>query len=321
MILDYLTEPIENYVKNPSIKPMPVTRQLINTNFELHVTWVDLDASFYSKLLEFLDFNSVFPFVVKVKICLQSNIDKFATISLSPARNSIVKHDKTIDDSVVTNDASDDQIKLKDCFVRLPILQFDENGEVIQNDGTSNKRKHSSLLADKKYPLKRSPRQSDDPNELFMCSTSSTPFMKAPFNVTFKQIENDVRGTFAKKHVKTIKRLTNRLTTTPRTSNDRKTGSHFHPRIRLLKLPDNINSPKKLKKKKIVKVKGATTKRPKAKAQSIANESELFEVPPEVPKPIRNKAKKDTQLAETTKKKSEDKSPPQIDDIVKVEET
>lgn len=318
-ILDYLSEPIEDYVKNPSKKLAAATRQLINTNFELHVTWTELDASFYSKLLDFLDFDVVFPFVVKVKICLQSNIDKFATLKSPVCNRSVVQHHKTIDDSVdaITNVEHDESIKIKECFVRLPQLRFDENGKVIQGL-ISHKRKRSSLEASKKYPLKFSPRRSDDPNELFMCSSSSTPFVKN-VGVAMKQIEQDVRGIFAPKHKKTVKRLTNRLTTTPRSSNDRKTGS-FNPRIRLLKLPDDLNSSKKLKKKKNgtikkIKLKSGTSlkKRPKVKAQSIANESELFEVPVQQ----KTKAKKDTSTDEPISKR---KSSPKIENDAKVEE-
>lgn len=322
MILDYLSEPIENYIKDPSKKLMAVTRQLINTNFELHVTWCELDASFYSKLLDFLDFDVVFPFVVKVKICLQSNIDKFATLKSSAvcnriSANSFVEYHKTIDDSIeaITNGEHNESIKIKECFVRLPQLRFDENGRVIEGVASSQKRKRNSLMAAKKYPLKHVPRHIDehidDPNELFMCSSSSTPFVKN-VGVATKQIEQDVRGTFAAKHKKAVKRLTNRLTTTPRSSNDRKTGS-FNPRIRLLKLPDNMNNSKKMKKKKIAKLKSAAGKRLKVKAQSIANETELFEVPVQ-PKP---KIKKDPP---TDEQSNTVKSSPAIADAVKVEE-
>lgn len=319
VILDYLSEPIEDYVKDPSRKLTAATRQINNTNFEVQVTWAELDASFYSRLLDFLDFGAVFPFVVKVKICLQSNIDKFPT--QSPVCNgSVVRHHQTIEHSVdvVENGEHDESIKIKECFVRLPQLRFDENGKVIEGLSVSNKRKRESSIAE----LRHEPHRIDDPIEMFIGSISSTPFVSNGGG-TMKQIKKDVRDTFGVKHKKTVKHLTNRLTITPRTSSDRKNGS-FNPRIRLLKMPDDVNSSKKTKKTKKInkdKLKSSAAKRPKLKPQSIANESELFEVPTQPKK----KAKKDITTAseKTSKKKS---SPPPVvkveeADIIEVKET
>lgn len=128
-----------------------------------------------------------------------------------------------------------------------------------------------------------------------MCTSSSTPLVRN-FGVALKQIQNEVRGAFRRGSTeKEVKRLTNRLTNTPRSSNDRKSGSQFNPRIRLLKLPDRLNKSKKSKQKntgkKTGKTKSSTIKKPKPKAKSVANESELFEDPIEIQKPKKTATK------------------------------
>lgn len=317
-ILDDLSDSVDKYVENPFRQPTDSVRQIANTNFELRIQWEDMDASFYSKLLSSIDFDLVFPFVIKVKVGLQSNVDEFVPVSTvkTPVRKKTAERKKTADKSpqrlsvpLTNGDSSNHSIKLKECCVRLPIMQFDENGELIQshNENKGNKRKHSSLVSDEMQSMKLTPKIRNGPNELFMCSSSSTPFVRN-FGVALKQIENEVRGTFGnseKAGQKVVKRLTNRLTTTPRTSNDRKSGLQFNPRIRLLKMPENVNRPsKKLKQKNIakkqikVKAKSRTTKRLKVKARSVANETELFEVPADKPT---NKVKKPTTKAHKQK--------------------
>lgn len=330
-ILDDLSDSVDSYVKNPFRQPTESIRQIANTNFQLHIQWMDMEASFYSKLLSSIDFDLVFPFVIKVNVSLRSNVDEFVPVATakSPVRKKTAERKKTADKSPqvlgvpLANGYSSDSIKLKECCVRLPIMHFDENGELIQNhDGNKrNKRKHSSIVSDEMQPMKLTPKIRDGSNDLFMCSSSSTPFVRN-FGVALKQIENEVRGTFdnvgGKAGHKVAKRLTNRLTTTPRTSNDRKSGSHFNPRIRLLKMPENVNRPsKKLKQKNTGKkqtkgkAKATTIKRLKPKAQSVANETELFENPDDKPT---------AKVKKTTTKAHEKKSSSTVQNIVKVEE-
>lgn len=328
-ILNDLSELVQHYVVNPFRKPNDVVRQIDGTNFELHVKWQDMDALLYSKLLSSLDFDLVFPFVMKIKVLLCSNVDKF----IPNARDSIVSVPDTSPTSLskkpakkkaakkMTNDTNSHSpdvsqltnghgigptIKLKECCVRLPMLQFDENGEVIQNQFVRNKRKHSSIAADEAQPVENSPNKimRNNPNDLFVFPSSSTPLEWRSYSVALKQIENDVRETFDIPDSK----AGNRLTTTPRISNDRKS-SQFNPRIRLLKLPENVNRLKKSKKqkekdaeKKAAKAKlkaNKTTKKPKPKAQSVANESELFEKPVEQQKVKKSKTKSDPKKSPT----------------------
>lgn len=331
-ILDYLNDPVENYVKNPFRKPIEMVRQIDNSNLELHIQWMDMDA-LYSKLLSSVDFDLVFPFVIKVKVALRSNVNDF--VSNSPAilekssdRKKTSERKETVDKApqmpilpltATANGDSGKTIKLRECCVRLPILEFDGNGKVIQNQNIRNKRKHHSLATDDIQPVKLTPKIHNETNDLFMGSSSSTPFARN-FGVALKQIEDEVRGTFGIPNQKTAKHLTNRLTTTtPRTSNDRKSGSlSFNPRIRLLKLPENVNRPSISKKSKQKntgkrqgksKVKSTTIKRPKPRAQSIANETEYFEKPLETQKSKKARTKLDQK-----------KSPPVIPDIIKLEE-
>lgn len=327
-ILDDLTEPVKGYVENPCRQPSETVKQIDNTNLELHIQWTNMDASVYSKLLS-IDFDLVFPFVIKVRVGLRSNLDKFIPSSptKTPIRKKISQRKKTIEKSPqksigsLANDDSGKSIQLKECCVRIPLLEFDENGEVIQNHIMRYKRKHSSILTDEIQPVKNTPKPNDQSNDLFMCTSSSTPLVRN-FGVALKQIQNEVRGAFRRGSTeKQVKRLTNRLTTTPRTSNDRKSGSQFNPRIRLLKLPENVsrlNKSKKLKQKntgkKTGKTKSTTIKKPKPKAKSVANESELFENPIEI-----QKTKKTTTKANGKKSASPAPAPvPQT--IVKVEE-
>lgn len=317
IILDDLSETIENYVENYTEQPVSSVRHTTDTNFELHIEWIQLDVLFYSKLLESLDFDVVLPFVMKVNVSLRSNIGKFTRASpiKSPAHDSTVQRKKSTRKTPTLVNNELETIKLKECCVRLPVLEFDENGEVIQRELMRKKRKHSLLQSAESHSKKDTPRGSEElMGASFMCSTTSTPFVRN-IGDALKQIENDVRNTFVQPlNQKVIKRLTNRLTTTPRTSNDRKTGSQFNPRIRLLKLPEKLNTSKKSKPKstgkKTLKSKvKSTTKRPKVKPQSIANESELFEVQ-SAPK---TRAKKPSG-------KTTDKQPsPRIEDVVKVE--
>ncbi|XP_055317326.1 uncharacterized protein LOC129576367 [Sitodiplosis mosellana] len=325
-ILGDLSAPVGKYVENPFRQPTDAVRQIDGTNFELHIHWEDMDASLYSKLLSSLDFDLVFPFVIKVRVVLRSNVDKFMipdTPAKSPVRKKTAERKKTTDTSAhslnvskLTNgNDSGQSIKLRECCVRLPLLQFDENGDLIQNHMVRNKRKHSSIAANEVQPTKITPSKiHSDQNDLFMCSSSSTPLARN-HSVALKEIENEVRETFAIPDPKVAKRVTNRLTTTPRSSNDRKS-SQFNPRIRLLKPPDDVNrlnKSKKLKQKNTgkktgkSKTKDKTTKKPKPKAQSVANESEWFEKPAENQKVKKVKPKKKS-------------SPPAAPEIIKLEE-
>lgn len=314
-ILNELSELVGDYVKNPFRQPTETVRQIDNTNFELHIQWMDLDALVYSKLLPSVDFNLVFPFVIKVKVAVRSNVDEF--IPDSSVRKTTPKQKTTADKSSLrsivskTKDDSGNSIKLRECCVRLPLLRFDENGEVIQNDVIRNKRKHSSIVADESRLVKITPKIRNESNELFMLSSSSTPFARNGFDAALKTIGNEIHGSHSISSQKTVKRLTNRLTTTPRTSNDRGTGSQFIPRIRLLNMPENIIRSKKLKpkntnkKQKKAHTKSTSTKRLKPKAQSVANETELFEVPVENQKIKKKTKKKSSSLAQNIIKEEE----------------
>lgn len=311
-IFDDLSDAIQSYVNKPNKKPASVVRRIDDTNFELNVSWIDMDAQFYSKLLTSIDFDYVFPFVIKLKVLLRSNIDKYVApeTTASPVRKKILKK-KSADKSLeiikisVTNGVNRTPIEIKECCVRLPLLQFDENGQVIQHEVTrKNKRKRSTIEYDVARTVKTTPNRDAS---IFMC-TSSTPFIRG-LDVA------DVSDSIGMASHKVGKSLTNRLTTTPRST---KSGSHFNPRIRLLKLPANVSqleSAKKKKKKKTIDTKNqkkskakTTQKRPKTKVQSIANESDLFEIP-EI-QPVKK-------VIENTEKK---KLTPKPFDIVKIED-
>lgn len=318
-IFDDLNDSIQGYVNNPNIRPASSVRRIDNTNFELNITWIDMDATFYSKLLTSVDFDCAFPFMIKLKVRLRSNIDKFVAATHSFA-TPVTKADKkttldrkrTADRSLkavkvsLTNGKPKTPIKIKDCCVRLPLLQFDENGELIHEEVVrNNKRKHSTMACDIIHSINITPKNPD--SSIFMCSSSSTPFVR---NSNGKS-----PGVSDIANQKVMKRLTNRLTTTPRSSSDRKSGSNFNPRIRLLKLPEDVSqlsSPKKSKKKntgkKTAKSKAKTTqKQPKSKVRSIPNESNLFETPENQP------------IRKATAKPNTKKPTPPLNLIVKIE--
>lgn len=300
-IFDDLSEPMQKYIINPNVQPVAYKRKIDDTNFELNITWDELDATFYSKLLQSIDFNCVFPYVIKVNVSLRSNIDQFAAINVpvkTPIRRTTAADRKKApkresarlngSQAVITNGVPHERsFEIKDCCVRLPMLRFDENGQVIQN-GVRNKRKHSSIIDDETTSVRITSNQREVKNDIFMCSSSSTPFVRN-INVALKQIEKDVRVTF----VKSEKRTTNRLTTTPRSSQERKAGSQFNPRIRLLRMPDDMDTSKSSKAKNTTgkkaskanaKVKKVSSKKLKPKARSVTNESELFETPAKIKK-------------------------------------
>lgn len=299
-IFDDLNGPVQSYVIEPNVKPAECVLKIDDTNFELNIAWEETDTSFYSKLLDSIDFDLVFPYVIKINVCLRSNVDKFVsngmakmsatkkstdrkkTIHKTPIKTLHKKSKNSTKTSmVIANGALPNSIKLKECCVRLPLLQFDENGDVIQN---RKKRKHSELSSASHF-AKGDSNELDEPTELFMCPSSSTPFVRA-IDVGLKRIASDVHGTFKK----IDKRISSRLTTTPRSSHERKSGGahQFNPRIRLLKMPDSVgklNTSKKSKRKntdkKIAKskTKKAANKQVKAKVQLLVNESDLFQTP------------------------------------------
>ncbi|XP_031630546.1 uncharacterized protein LOC116345382 [Contarinia nasturtii] len=342
-ILNALHEPVEYYIQNPLRKPTAIERQIDSTNFQLQITWTDMDVAFYSKLLHSIDFNSVFPFVIDVKVFQRSNVDKFkpaivvtninsptaATNIASPKisaeindntnktvvtpvrKKTLIESKKTpkenIDKSTeaitsaVTKVDFKNGIRLRDCCVRLPLLQFDENGEVIQKNMVQKKRKFSEIIEKTKiHSVENSPDKFSHQNN-FMASSSSTPLV-ANLNKQLKRIASDVRGTFDKSRHKTVKRFTNnRLTTTPRVNG--KSSGQFFPRLRLLKAPENLKrldtskrSTQKSMIKKTTKTKTDKVKRLKPKPPSITNESELFETVVEpkkkIKKPSENKKDK-----------------------------
>lgn len=380
-IFDGLNESVQNYVKKPNKRPAAAVRRIDDTNFELNVEWIQLDEQFYSKLLTSIDFNKVFPFVIKLKVIMRSNIDKYVPIepvtsiasvasvasvasdtsALSVPLVPSVTKKKTLDKSVTEKKSKLDKslsvtkkslnkskiadkscenlqvslfngvqdspielkecsvrlpllrrppMELKECCVRLPLLEFDENGQVIQNINNNNKkpgvirknkRKYSSIDCD----VVRTEQITSTRHEasIFMCSSSSTPFARS-VDVALNRIDANISGTFRVSSQKIEKRLTNRLTTTPRSSNSRKGSSQFNPRIRLLKLPEDISqsgTPKKTTKKntgkKTVKPKSKAIKKTPKVIQSIQNESELFEIP-KIP------GKKVTEIPKISKKKS-----------------
>lgn len=394
-IFDGLNESVQNYVKKPNKRPAAAVRRIDDTNFELNVEWIELDEQFYSKLLTSIDFNKVFPFVIKLKVVLRSNIDKYVPIepvasvasvtsvapvasvssvasvasvasvlsvtkkktldkpaapkkskldkSLSTTKKSLNKSkiaDQSRENLQVSlfNGIQDSPIELKECSVRLPLLrkppmelkeccvrlpllEFDENGQVIQNINNNNnnkpgvirknKRKYSSIDCD----VVRTEQVTSTRHEasIFMCSSSSTPFARS-VDVALNRIDANVSGTFRVSSQKIEKRMTNRLTTTPRSSNSRKGSLQFNPRIRLLKLPGDISqsgTPKKNTKKntgkKTVKSKSkAIKKTPKVKVRSIQNESELFEIPKIPEKKAKMSGKKPTAIPKMPKKKTTD---------------
>lgn len=345
-IFDDLSESIQNYTANPNIQPVSSKRTIVDTNFQLDIIWAELDASFYSKLFETIDFSCVFPYVIKVYVSLRSNIDKFFSnesvktpvrpkltinqdalnIRESNSNQPVNKKQIYKNNNVLKENDNPEKFVLKECRVILPLLEFDENGQVIEKNGNNRirkKRKHSSLADGDDVQLMSNNRHVVS-NDGFMYANSSTPFVRN-VDLALKQIENDVGGTFGK----TKKRLTNRLTTTPRTSYDRKTGSPFNPRIRLLKMPENINKakpPKRSKeRKKVIKLNGKEKKLPvkkmKPKVRSVSNESELFETPKQKPKEEKlKKAKNKPKPKSKLKPKSTPKSLIDSNDIIKLEE-
>lgn len=321
-IFEHLSEPIEKYAEDSHVKPAPTKCKIADTNFQLDISWARLDTSFYSKLLNTLDFSCVFPYVIKVNVTLRSNIDKFFAdesnklpIQHTPAKERRIVSKKRSNklnspQPVIENGGLNNEVELKECRVILPMLQFDENGQVISNNnGIRKKRKHSSL-------------ENDVPNDgVFMCSSSSTPFVRN-MDVDLKQIENSVLETFAK----TKKRLTNRLMATPRSSHERKMSSQFNPRIRLLKMPDSVNrldlskssKSKNMSEKRTVKVNGKvkkpSNKKLRPKVRSVTDESDLFETP------TQNKKLKKT-MTKTTKDKSVPDPKISPSDNIKLEES
>lgn len=316
-----LNEPVKKFLKNPNAAGASSKRQVADTNFELSIAWIEMDVEFYRRLLPTIDFNSVFSYVMKVNVSLCSNIDKFGVLmpietavqrrttagaafaiaatststSTSTAISKTIVRKKTQTSifnesiAVTVNAHPTDAFKLKECSVRLPKLQFDENGQVIENGEVRNKRKHSSIANIKIHnPVKFTPNR------------NSTPIVR---NIrALKQIENDVRCSTGK--------LSKRLTT-PRTSYEHKTGSQFQPRIRLLNMPNRgtKSTVKKTKshqqqqksiilngkssKKMNGKAKSESKKKLKPKMRALTNETELFQTPTQISKVKKTPTKTD----------------------------
>lgn len=327
-IFDSLSVPIQQYIESPMKRPpTPMQQQIGNTNFELNIAWAKMDADIYSKLFTSIDFNLVLPYVIKVAVSLRSNIDKFIDVVDEPIESPAAISDggrstalasnrkrtpkrknsghsprspASQPSAPITNGIAHKPIKLRECCVRLPLLKFDENGQVIQqtNGERNNKRKYSAIANNQKgNPNKMTPIRNgrgenggaDDTHEFkFKCSSSSTPFVRN--NAT----ENGGSGINigSDGSAKPSRRITaSRMTmSTPLSSQGHKMGStQFNPRIRLLKMPENVNklnvSVKKSKRKDRCvdkKSKNALGKRIiKKKIRSIPNESQLFETPPQ----------------------------------------
>lgn len=283
-ILNVLHEPVDYYLHNPFRKPTSTERQIDSTH--LQITWSDMDATFYSKLLHSIhDFDAVFPFVIHIKVFKRSNVDKFVPADdnnineivatpIKKPKKSLIESKKTpkenIDQSTQArkkqiHDNTTNGIKIKDCCVRLPLLKFDENGEVIQNNMVRNKRKFSELNETAKIrSVENTPDGLSHQKNKFMVASTSTPFpginVNLDVNDELKRIESDVRETFDKSKHKTVKRLSN------------------FPRVRLLKAPEEkkrLDTTKKAPRKNTGKTN--KIKRLKPKAVSISNESDLFE--------------------------------------------
>lgn len=225
----------------------------------------------------------------------------------------------------IPNGVARKPIQLKECCVRLPLLQFDGNGQVIQEQQEqpqqhpvvrNNKRKHSSMTNDEKiHSIKMTPIRNgggdgessgsgaicaaNDSDE-FKFKCSSTPFIRNGFPVVEQNDGIDDSGSVKQK--RRIPSAFQRLTiSTPVSSQERKTGSsQFNPRIRLLKMPENVSklniSGKKSKRKIRDTDKKATSKlngkmktgtgkriikKKKKQIRSVPNESQLFETPPQ----------------------------------------
>lgn len=76
-----LNGPIQQYIKNPLQRPTPKHHQPVgDTNLQLNIAWMKMNASIYSKLFTDIDFDCVFPYVIKAMVTLQSNVDKFNSL-------------------------------------------------------------------------------------------------------------------------------------------------------------------------------------------------------------------------------------------------
>lgn len=331
-----LNTPIQQYIENPTKRPTQLQQHIGDTNFELNIAWIKTDASIYSKLFTEIDFSLVFPYVIKVMVSLRSNVDKFnrmvevpiespnhaavaataaGTEDAAGATEKSPNRKRTPKQNVIVKLTSDEPpkqtngIQLKECCVRLPVLQFDANGQVLQEQeqpetqpARTNKRKYSSI---KTTPIRNGGEHSggavicaDDSNEFhFKCSSSSTPFIRNAIAATHNNgIDDSGSAKQKRQRMPPAQRLT---ISTPVSSQERKT--QFHPRIRLLKAPDNVSklniSAKKAKRKnrdpdkKSTKINGkmknASGKRviKKKKIRMVADESQLFETPPPNRKP------------------------------------
>lgn len=356
-IFNSLNTPIQQYIENPTKRPTQLQQHIGDTNFELNIAWIKMDASIYSKLFTEIDFSLVFPYVIKVLVSLRSNVDKFnravdvpiesrnhgavagssgatedaSATEISPKRKRTPKRNVVVkltphEPPKPANGAARMPIEMKECCVRLPVLQFDENGQVIQEQeqlqpqtqtqpGRNNKRKYSSIKNDDKgHSLKITPIQNgvgensgravicdDAPNEFhFQCSSSSTPFIQ---NAIAAAHNNGMDDSGSAKQKRQRMPSAQRLTlSTPVSSQERKTGStQFNPRIRLLKMPENVSklsiSVKKAKRKhrdadkKSTKLNGKTKNASgkrvikKKKIRMVPDESQLFETPPPNRKP------------------------------------
>lgn len=340
-----LNAPIQHYIENPTKRPTQQQQHIGDTNIELNIAWIKMDASIYPKLFTEIDFSLVFPYVIKVMVSLRSNIDKFnpivdvpiespthdavaiaagavenggATETL-PNRKRTTKRNVNVklspqEPSEQTNGIANGMpIQMKECCVRLPLLQFDENGHVIQErqqqeeqqpqtqPARNNKRKYGSMTHDDKAPsIKRTPIRNggessgsgvicaDDSNQfLFKCTSSSTPFIRNAIAATHSNgLDDSASAKQKRQRMPPAQRLT---ISTPVSSQERKTGSNqFNPRIRLLKMPENVRklsiSAKKAKRKNRDTDKKSTKsgKRviKKKKIRMVPNESQLFETPP-----------------------------------------
>lgn len=341
-----LNTPIQHYIAKPTKRPTQTKQHIGDTNFELNIAWVKMDASIYSKLFTGIDFSLVFPYVIKVRVSLRSNVDKFrdgvdvslesqaheavATTATAGTTDTTSNRQRTLKRSAVqpsvqepskpANGPARTPIELRECCVRLPLLQFDENGQVIQAPETNqqqqpppqpvrnSKRKFSSIANVSQInsmnltPIRNGGENSGfgaicaaDTSHCFQASSSSTPFIR--------KVNGGINGSGSAKQKRQRMPPTQRLTmSTPVSSQDRKTGStQFNPRIRLLKMPENVsklnisakNSKRKIRgpDKKSTKINGKTKtasgkvikKKKKKVIRVIPNESQLFETPPPPP--------------------------------------
>lgn len=327
-----MNAPIQQYIGNPTKRPVQIQQQIHDKNIQLNIAWMKMDATIYPKLFTEIDFSLVFPYVIKVMVTQRSNIDKFnstidvpiespaaaataAAIETSPNRKRTPKRNESVKPPLeapkMTNGLTHKPIQLKECCVRLPQLQFDENGQVIQQQHLpqivrNHKRKYSLISNDQKlHSEKITPIRNgggsgggaicaDDTHEFkFKCSSSSTPFIRNGNITPQNDGINGDSGSIKQKRRIPAHRLT---ISTPVSSQERKTGStQFNPRIRLLKMPDNVSKlnisiKTKTKRKNRDadkkstklngKIKNASSKRIiKKKIRPIPNESQLFETP------------------------------------------